>query len=33
MAHNQLRFNLLNRIHSHTHHNEQRGPSKVKSYP
>src|ERR1039458_6481819 len=29
MTHDQLRFDLVDRIHGHTHHNKQRGAAKV----
>src|ERR1700730_17937362 len=30
MTHDQLRFNLVHRVHCHPHHNQQRGAAKVK---
>src|SRR5579872_3094346 len=30
MAHDQLRFDLVDRVHGHAHHNEQRGAAEVK---
>jgi hypothetical protein len=29
MAHNQLRFDLLNRVHGHAHHDQQGSSAKV----
>src|SRR6266702_2874287 len=32
IAHHQLRFDLLNRIHGHTHHDQQRGAAEIERY-
>src|SRR5256885_16928874 len=33
MPHDELRFDLIDRVHGHSHHNQQRRPTKIKRQP